>query len=48
MDRITLIFSFCCLLCFISIALSVYVGWQIARFEQRIYELETKMRFERR
>ena len=40
MDRITLIFSFCCLLCFISIGLSVWVGWQLARFEQRIDELE--------
>lgn len=46
MDRMTLIFSFCCMLCFMSLGLAAWTGWQIARFEKRLDEIEGRLEHE--
>ena len=46
MDKLTLIFLFCCIVCGLMIVFAAWTGYQIARFESRLEKIERRYKHE--
>ena len=44
MDRVELIFIFCCVLCLMSIAFALYTGYKLGKFEDMLIEHDVKIK----